>query len=85
MPKGALLHVHCDAVLNPLTLLRIARSHPAIHFRSSKPLTTAFLEEDHHHPHPEAATIEFKALPAHEHIQELPEGKGVHDRDYDGG
>jgi adenosine deaminase CECR1 len=40
MPKGSLLHVHLDATVDVSLLLQLALEYPAIHVRSTAPLTT---------------------------------------------
>ena len=43
MPKGALLHAHLDATVNPEILLKLALQYPAFHVRVHEPLTISNL------------------------------------------
>ena len=43
MPKGALLHAHLDATVNPEILLKLALQYPMFHVRIHKPLTISNL------------------------------------------
>ena len=43
MPKGALLHAHLDATVNPEILLKLALQYPALHVRIHEPLNTSNL------------------------------------------
>ena len=54
MPKGALLHAHLDATVNPEILLRLALQYPVFHVRVHKPLTISNLSTN---------LPEFRALP----------------------
>ena len=54
MPKGALLHAHLDATVNPEILLKLALQYPALHVRVHEPLTLSNLSTN---------LPEFRALP----------------------
>ncbi|KZT26489.1 Metallo-dependent hydrolase [Neolentinus lepideus HHB14362 ss-1] len=44
MPKGALLHGHLDAMVNPRTLLKLALEQPAMHVRTPNTLNAASIK-----------------------------------------
>ena len=61
MPKGALLHAHLDATVNPETLLKIALQFPVFHVRVHEPLSIPNLSTN---------LPEFKPLPP-DHVSDL--------------
>ena len=54
MPKGALLHAHLDATVNPEILLKLALQYPVLHVRVHEPLSIFNLSTN---------LPEFRALP----------------------
>ena len=64
MPKGSLLHVHLDATVDASFLLQIALEHPAMHVRSTTPLTMDNLNSFECLP-------EFRPLPVSEYGKSL--------------
>jgi adenosine deaminase CECR1 len=60
MPKGALLHVHLDATVNPEILLKLALQYPVFHVRVHEALSISNLSTN---------LPEFRALP--DHLSEL--------------
>ena len=54
MPKGALLHAHLDATVNPEILLKLALNYPVFHVRVHEALSISNLSRN---------LPEFKALP----------------------
>ena len=54
MPKGALLHAHLDATVNPEILFKLALQYPVFHVRVHEPLTRSNLSTN---------LPEFRALP----------------------
>jgi len=54
MPKGALLHAHLDATVNPEILLKLALQYPIFHVRVHEPLISSNLSTN---------LPEFRALP----------------------
>ena len=54
MPKGALLHAHLDATVNPEILLKLALQYPVFHVRVYEPLSDSNLPTN---------LPEFRALP----------------------
>lgn len=58
MPKGGLLHVHLDATVDVAFLLQLALQQPALHIRTTTPLTPDNIT--HHLP-------EFRPLPVSEY------------------
>lgn len=69
MPKGALLHAHLDATVDPETLLKLALKHPAIHVQVPEIVTAENIR---------TLCPTFKALPPAEYA----EGLGVTDQAY---
>ncbi len=69
MPKGALLHAHLDATVDPETLLSLALKHPAIHIRVPEFITADNIK---------TICPTFKALPHAEYA----DGPGVTDQAY---
>ena len=69
MPKGALLHAHLDATVNPETLLKLALEHPAIHMQVPEIVTAENIW---------TLCPTFKALSAAEYA----DGPGVTDQAY---
>ena len=61
MPKGALLHAHVDATVNPEILLKLALQYPAFHVRVHEPLSDSNLSTN---------LPEFRALPP-DHVSDL--------------
>ena len=55
MPKGALLHAHLDATVNPEVLLKLALQYPIFHVRVHERLTTSNLSTN---------LPQFRPLPA---------------------
>ena len=61
MPKGALLHAHLDATVNPEILLKLALQYPAFHVRVHEPLSISNLSTN---------LPEFRALPP-DHVSDF--------------
>jgi hypothetical protein len=61
MPKGALLHAHLDATVNPEILLNLALQYPMFHVRVHVPLSISNLSSNF---------PEFRALPP-DHVSDL--------------
>jgi adenosine deaminase CECR1 len=45
MPKGALLHAHLDATVNAEFVLKVALEQPALHVRTTEPLSALNISE----------------------------------------
>lgn len=69
MPKGALLHAHLDATVDPETLLGLALKHPAMHIRVPEFITAENIR---------TICPTFKALPHADYAN----GLGVTDQAY---
>ena len=69
MPKGALLHAHLDATVNPETLLKFALKYPAIHIQVPEIVTVQNIR---------SLRPTFRALSAAEYA----DGPGVTDQAY---
>ena len=61
MPKGALLHAHLDATVNPEILLKLALQYPVFHVRVHEPLSMSNLSTN---------LPEFRALPP-DHVSDI--------------
>ena len=61
MPKGALLHAHLDATVNPEILLKLALQYPIFHVRVHEPLSISNLSTN---------LPEFRPLPP-DHVSDL--------------